>query len=60
MNCSADYTIFKGNSERKQHEENQRMIDNSIENPFKRDLEKERKAQKELDDAINAMFESFE
>jgi hypothetical protein len=59
-NCSSDYTVFKGHTERKQHEEQQRLIDNSIDNPFKRDLEKEKKAQKELDDAINMMFDYLE
>lgn len=58
--CSSDYTVGRGNSERRQHEEQQRIIDNTIDNPFVRDLEKERKAQKELNDAINKMFEDWQ
>lgn len=53
--CSSDYTL--NNTERRQHEEQQRLIDGSINNPFKRDLEKERKAQEELQKAIDMMFE---
>lgn len=52
-NCSSDYTVGKANSEKKQHEENQKLIDNLIDNPNKEVKPYNNEAEKAIEDFLN-------